>query len=70
MKDDELDKDIPMKIIGHWYCRCGRCGAMLFEGKERCDNCGQMIDWSTRQEDWRCWSSPPSYEQSKAVKLE
>ena len=48
MKDDELDKDIPMKIIGHWYCRCGRCGAMLFEGKERCDNCGQMIDWSTR----------------------
>lgn len=48
MDDDKLDKDTPMKIIGHRYCRCGRCGAMLFEGKERCDNCGQMIDWSTR----------------------
>ena len=44
----ELNKDTPMKIIGHRYCRCGRCGAMLFEGDEQCDNCGQMIDWSTR----------------------
>ena len=29
-----------------------------------------MLPLSRYKKDWRCWSSPPSYEQSKAVKWE
>ena len=29
-----------------------------------------MLPLSRYKKDWRCWSAPPSYEQSKAVKWE
>ena len=48
MAEDLLSKNIPAKVHGEKYCRCHRCGAMLFEGNVYCAHCGQMIDWEFR----------------------
>jgi hypothetical protein len=34
-------------VTGQRYCRCGSCGAMLFEWHKYCSECGTKIDWST-----------------------
>ena len=48
--DDALAllKEKPVPVSGKRYCRCGKCGTMLFEMDKYCSQCGIKIDWNNR----------------------
>ena len=50
-----VDKEKPMKLIckksfGLYRTHCPRCNKVNNNIKDRCDNCGQRLDWSETNE--------------------